>query len=67
MQTQHDGRTYELTADTQEAPNLRADLIRRGWDGVVYHGVSKATGRQRKDMHRMFFRSAKSGHFAAVL
>ena len=66
MQTTYNGRAYELTAEP-EMKNLAADLIRRGWDGVVYQGFSKATGRQRKDMAAMFYRSAKTGEFVMVL
>ena len=66
MQTIENGRTYELTASANDTPNLRAELIRNGWDGEVYFGVSKPTGRQRKEFVGMFYRSAKTGEFRRV-
>lgn len=63
MQTNDNGRIYELTASEKDLPNLREELIRSGWDGVVYFGVSKPVGRQRKDFVGMFYRSAKTGEF----
>ena len=51
----------------QDMEALRADMLNRGWDGNVYYGVSKATGRQRKDMSGIFFRNAKTGEFVNVL
>jgi hypothetical protein len=51
------GRTFTLTLDAATRPNLRADLLSRGFDGEVYMGESKATGRQRGTKHCMFYRS----------
>jgi hypothetical protein len=67
MKTTHNGRTYELTNTEEALPNLRAELLRNGWDGNVYRGFSKATGRQRKDFHGLFYRSVKTGEFVSVL
>jgi len=63
MQTIENGRTYELTVSEQDTPNLRAELIKSGWDGEVYYGTSKPVGRQRKEFVGMFYRSAKTGQF----
>lgn len=67
MQTTHNGRTYELTLESANMPNLRAELLRNGWDGNVYHGEAKAKGKQRKDFIGMFYRCAKTGEFVSVL
>jgi hypothetical protein len=63
MQTVDNGRTFELTTCTNDMPNLRAELIRNGWDGYVYFGVSKPAGSQRKEFEGMFYRSATTGEF----
>mgnify|MGYP006274187617 CR=1 FL=1 len=57
MTTTINNRTFELTEETKELRNLRADLVRRGFDGTVWYGFSARTGRQRKDLHSMFFRT----------
>jgi len=57
------GRAYQLTENTAELRNLRADLIRRGFDGGIWEGYSARTGRQRKDLHSMIYRSATTGEF----
>ena len=67
MTTTHNGRAYELTSDKAELTNLRANLISRGFDGTVYYGVSKPTGRQRKECHSMFYRSVKTGDFVCAM
>jgi len=56
------GRTFELTENTAELRNLRADLVSRGFDGTVWQGFSARTGRQRKDLHSMVYRSV-AGEF----
>ena len=57
------GRAYTLTENTADLPALRADMIGRGFDGTIWNGVSVRTGRQRRDIHAMFWRSAKTGEF----
>lgn len=57
LTTTENGRTFTLTLDTATRPNLRADLLSRGFDGEVYMGESKATGRQRGTKHGVFYRS----------
>jgi len=56
------GRTFELTENTAELRNLRADLISRGFDGTIWQGFSARTGRQRKDLHSMVYRT-EAGQF----
>jgi hypothetical protein len=56
------GRTFELTENTAELRNLRADLQTRGFDGTIWEGFSARTGRQRKDVRALIYR-AKAGHF----
>jgi hypothetical protein len=60
------GRTFTLTENTDKLTNLRADMINRGFDGSIWNGFSARTGRQRKDIHSMIWRSAKTGEFVAV-
>jgi hypothetical protein len=56
------GRSFQITENTAELRNLRADLIARGFDGTIWQGFSARTGRQRKDLHSMLYRTA-SGEF----
>lgn len=63
--TEHDGRTFELTAQPTPEHSAR-DLRARGWDGVAYFGVSEPRGRQRIAMHALFYRSAATGRFELV-
>jgi hypothetical protein len=51
------GRTFELTENTEALPNLRDFLVRRGFDGTLWTGFSARTGRQRKDLHSMLYRT----------
>ena len=51
------GRTFTLTLHTQNTPNLRANLIARGFDGDVFMGEAKPAGRRRSTKHCMFYRS----------
>lgn len=51
------GRTFELTENTAELRNLRADLQTRGFDGTIWEGFSARTGRQRKDLHSLIYRT----------
>ena len=60
------GRTFTLTENTDKLTNLRADIINRGFDGSIWNGFSPRTGRQRKDIYSMIWRSAKTGEFVAV-
>jgi len=56
------GRTFQITENTAELRNLRADLISRGFDGTIWQGFSARTGRQRKDLHSIIYRT-KAGQF----
>jgi hypothetical protein len=51
------GRTFEITENTEAYPNLRAWLVRKGFDGTIWTGFSARTGRQRKDLHSMIYRT----------
>jgi hypothetical protein len=57
MTTIVNGRSFELTETTEALPNLRAHLINQGFDGSVWHGFSARTGRQRKDLYSMIYRT----------
>ena len=60
------GRTFDLTENTAEHATLRADMISRGFDGSIWNGFSARTGRQKKDIHSMIWRSAKTGAFVIM-
>jgi hypothetical protein len=62
MTTIINGRTFQITENTDELTNLRQDLVARGFDGSVWFGFSARTGRQRKDLHSMIYRT-KDGQF----
>jgi hypothetical protein len=55
-------RTFQLTENTAELANLRADLQTRGFDGTVWFGFSARIGRQRKDLNSLIFRTASGRH-----
>ena len=57
MTTTINGRQFTLTENTEPLPNLRAWLVRKGFDGTLWTGFSARTGRQRKDLHSMIYRS----------
>ncbi len=63
MTTTINGRTFTLTENTAELNNLRAEIIRQGFDGSIWEGFSARTGRQRKDLHSMIYRTAETGEF----
>lgn len=65
MQTTHNNRTYTLT-EKIVSPEVRDDMISRGWDGKLYFGESKPVGRQRKAMQALFYRAAQTGSFEFV-
>ena len=56
-------RVFQLTENSGELRYLRAEMIRSGFDGTIWEGFSPRTGRQRKDLHCMVWRYAKSGKF----
>jgi hypothetical protein len=56
------GRTFQITENTAELRNLRADIVSRGFDGTIWQGFSARTGRQRKDLHSMIYRT-EAGQF----
>lgn len=51
------GRAFQLTENTDQLRNLRADLQTRGFDGTVWFGFSARTGRQRKDLNSLIYRT----------
>ena len=55
------GRNFEITENTDPLPNLRAWLVCKGFDGTIWTGFSARTGRQRKDLHSMIYRSNNGG------
>ena len=57
MTTTINGRSFQLTENTAAMPNLRAHLQSRGFDGTVWEGFSARTGRQRKDLRSVIFRT----------
>lgn len=69
MEATIEGRIYEIekTNVSDTTPNLRALLVSKGWDGDIYEGVSKATGRHRKEFRQMFFRRERTGEFESVV
>lgn len=56
------GRSFEITENTDELINLRKHLISQGFDGTIWKGFSGRTGRQRKDLHSLIVRKL-SGEF----
>jgi hypothetical protein len=62
MTTTINNREFTLTENTEAYPNLRAFLIKKGFDGTLWTGFSARTGRQRKDLHSMIYRT-NSGRF----
>jgi hypothetical protein len=56
------GRSFELTENTAPLPKLRAHLISVGFDGTIWAGFSARSGRQRKDLHSMVYRTS-AGEF----
>jgi len=65
--TEADGRIYELTASDKVLPRLRDEIMKNGWDGIVYYGISKPVGRQRKEFVGLFYRSSKTGQFRKLI
>jgi hypothetical protein len=66
MTTTINNREFTLTENTAELANLRADMISRGFDGTIWSGFSARTGRQKKDINSMIWRSAKTGAFVII-
>ncbi len=64
--TTHNGRKYILTAYPDELPHLRAEMLRNGWDGTTYVGISEPVGRQRRTMTGTFYRAENTGQFKAI-
>jgi len=50
------GRTFQLTENTDKLANLRSHLIGKGFDGSIWEGFSARAGRQRSDLHSMIYR-----------
>jgi hypothetical protein len=67
MQVTIDKRVYVMTPKSQALENLKNHLISKGFDGVVYDGVSAPVGKQRKEFRGLFFRSAKTGEFVSAI
>lgn len=66
MKATINNRTYTMTAQP-ELQNLKAHLLSRGFDGVMYQGISLPEGRQRKTFQGLFYRSAKTGEFVSAI
>ena len=45
MTTTINGRTFELTENTEELANLRAHIKSQGFDGTIWEGFSACSGR----------------------
>lgn len=60
------GRSFQITENTDELANLRKHLISQGFDGTIWEGFSARTGRQRKDLHSMIYRKP-CGEFVIAL
>jgi hypothetical protein len=68
MQTTLDGRVYQLQeTDTNGMDNLAAHLIKSGYDGKIYAGISSPVGRQRKTFKAVFIRTAETGKFETLI
>lgn len=67
MTTTINGRTFQITEDTSDHTNLRKHIISQGFDGTIWMGFSARTGRQRKDLQSMIFRSARTGKFVIAV
>jgi hypothetical protein len=66
MTTTIQGRSFQITENTNELANLRKHLISRGFDGTIWEGFSARVGRQRKDLHSMIYRKP-SGEFVIAV
>jgi len=66
MQAIIDKRVYTMT-EMPGLENLKSDLLSRGFDGLVYEGLSLPVGRQRKTFQSLFFRSARTGEFVSAI
>lgn len=64
--TTANGRTFKLRSEGRCMPFLEADLIKRGYDGTVWYGISAPTGRQRTHKTGLFYRTT-AGTFEPVL
>jgi hypothetical protein len=62
MTTTINGRTFQITETTDDLRNLRAHIVSCGFDGTIWQGFSARTGRQRKDLHSMIYRT-NAGEF----
>lgn len=60
----HIVRKFEMTAQ-EVGPHLKADLIKRGWDGTSWIGISPAEGRKH-ECTALFYRTP-SGVFVPAL
>lgn len=59
-------RVWTIRPGTADLPNVKADLIARGFDGIVYNGKSNPFGKQRKLFTGIFYRVAKTGEYLPV-
>ena len=59
-------RVWTLRPGTADLPNLKADLLSKGFDGIVYNGKSAPFGKQRKTYDGIFYRVAKTGEYVAI-
>lgn len=63
-----ENRVWEISPQPmRDMPHLQENLIERGFDGQVYYGTSKPTGRQRKLFTGLFYRVASNGAFVNAI
>jgi hypothetical protein len=60
------GRSFQITENTDELANLRKHLISQGFDGTIWEGFSARIGRQRKDLYSMIYRKP-CGEFVVAI
>lgn len=67
MTTTINGRTFQITENTDDLTPLRKHIISQGFDGTIWMGFSARTGRQRRDLQAMIYRSARTGKFVIAV
>ena len=66
QQKMNNGRVYEIEA-IETGKHTREHLLSRGFDGIVYQGVSRPIGRQKKTMYMMLYRILEDGSFVSAI
>lgn len=59
---EYDNRTWELELNESPLPNVRAELLKNGFDGTIWNGRSILRGRQRRVYYGSFYRT-QDGRF----